>query len=214
MVTLAPEAEGGDALAAAVLERGAVAAIGHSDATAEESERAFAAGMRHATHLWNAMPPLGHRAPGVVGAVLESPNVTAELVCDGHHLDRRVVALTVHRLGPHRVCLVTDAMAAAGLGDGTYRLGDLEATVVGGVARAPDGVLAGSTLMLDTAVQNIVAWGVASVPWAHAMASSVPARVIAAEGFGSLGAGSVATLVAVGDDGALAPLTEDAPAPG
>jgi N-acetylglucosamine-6-phosphate deacetylase len=214
MVTLAPEAAGGDALAAAVLERGAVAAIGHSDATAEESERAFAAGMRHATHLWNAMPPLGHRAPGVVGAVLESPNVTAELVCDGHHLDRRVVALTVHRLGPHRVCLVTDAMAAAGLGDGTYRLGDLEATVVGGVARAPDGVLAGSTLMLDTAVQNIVAWGVASVPWAHAMASSVPARVIAAEGFGSLGEGSVATLVAVGDDGALAPLMEDAPAPG
>lgn len=206
MVTLAPEGPRADALIAAVRARGAVAAIGHSDASADESERAFALGVHHATHLWNAMPPLGHRAPGVVGAVLESSAVTAELVCDGHHLDRRVAALTVHRLGPHRVCLITDAMAAAGLGDGTYRLGDLEVTVADGVARAPDGVLAGSTLMLDTAVLNVAAWGAASVPWALAMASAVPARVVRAEGYGSLAEGAVASLVAAGEDGAIRPL--------
>lgn len=213
MVTLAPEEPGAGSLAAAVQARGAVAAIGHSDASAGETERAFALGMRHATHLWNAMPPLGHRAPGVVGAVLESAAVTAELICDGHHLDPRVAALTVHHLGPHRVALVTDAMAAAGLGDGTYRLGDLEATVRDGVVRAPDGVLAGSTLMLDTAVRNVVAWKVASVPWAHAMASAVPARVIGAEGFGTLAEGAVAKLVCVREDGLVTPLGAEAEEP-
>ncbi len=206
MVTLAPEAKGGEALVAAAQTRGAVAAVGHSDATADETRRAVAFGARHATHLWNGMPPLGHRAPGVVGAFLESPEATVELICDGHHIDPLVVALTIHHVGPARVTLVTDSMAAAGLGDGVFRIGDYETTVRDGVSRLADGTLAGSTLVLDEAVRNVTAWRAATLPSAHAMASAQPARILGATGFGSLAEGAVAALVTVGGEGAVAPL--------
>ncbi len=206
MVTLAPELPGAGDLVRVVRERGAVAALGHSEAGAEAAEAAFALGARHATHLWNAMPALGHRAPGLVGAMLAAGDTTVEMILDGHHLDPRVAALTLRAVGPNRFALVTDAMAAAGLGDGQYRLGDLVATVRDGVARAPDGVLAGSTLLLEGAVRHVVAWGLADAARAHAMASSVPARIIQAEGFASVAPGAVAALIELDADGGLRPL--------
>jgi N-acetylglucosamine-6-phosphate deacetylase len=206
MVTMAPELPGAEAVIRALRERAVVVAIGHTDADAAAVEAAFGLGARHATHLWNAMGPLGHRAPGAVGAFLASGGTTVELICDGHHIDPRVLALTVRLVGPHRVALVTDAMAAAGLGDGVYRLGDLEARVVDGVARAPDGALAGSTLVLDVAVANAVRWQLAPWAWAQAMASAVPARVIGAEGYGTLAAGAYADLVRLDETGQVAAL--------
>lgn len=208
MVTLAPELAGAREVARALAERGVVVALGHTDADADAVEAAFAWGARHATHLWNAMSPLGHRAPGAVGAFLAARGTTVELICDGHHLDPRVVALTVRLVGPHRVALVTDAMAAAGQGDGDYPLGGRTVRVQGGVARAPDGALAGSTLVLDEAVGNVVAWGVAAAPWAHAMASLVPARVVGAEGYGTVRPGAWADLVELDGQGRVRPLME------
>lgn len=209
MVTLAPELAGGLDLVRALVERGIVAALGHTDATAETMEAAFALGAHHATHLWNAMSPLGHRAPGPVGAVLAARAVTAELVCDGHHIDPRVLRLTVRTLGPRRVALVTDAMAAADLGDGEYRLGDRSVHVAGGAARLADGTLAGSTLTLDRAVKNLVAWRVTSPALGHAMASAVPARIVGAKGYGRVAPGAWADLVAVGADGSVTALAAD-----
>lgn len=209
MVTLAPELPGALDLVQALAKRSIVAALGHTDAGVDAMEAAFALGARHATHLWNAMSPLGHRAPGAVGAILGDRSTTAELVCDGHHLDPRVVRLTVRLLGPHRTALVTDAMAAAGLGDGDYRLGGLPVEVRGGAARLADGTLAGSTLTLDRAVENIVAWDVAGPAAAHAMASGVPAGIVGAEGYGTLGPGAWADLVTLGRDGTVRPLLPD-----
>ena len=135
MVTLAPELPGGLDAVRLLAEEGVIAAIGHTDATYEQTVEAIEAGATVATHLFNAMPPLGHRAPGPIAALLQDERVTVELIDDGVHLHPAALQLAFHHAGASRVAFITDAMDAAGSADGRYLLGPLEVEVAGGVAR-------------------------------------------------------------------------------
>ncbi|MFJ2651717.1 N-acetylglucosamine-6-phosphate deacetylase [Streptomyces sp. NPDC087420] len=155
MVTLATELPGGIESVRLLAELGVIAAIGHTDATYEQTVEAIDAGATVATHLFNAMPPLGHRAPGPIAALLEDERVTVELINDGTHLHPAALELAFHRAGAGRVAFITDAMDAAGFGDGLYQLGPLAVEVKEGVARLVEGgSIAGSTLTLDTAFRR------------------------------------------------------------
>jgi N-acetylglucosamine-6-phosphate deacetylase len=176
-MTLAPELDGALGLIDLLHERDIAVSLGHSNATAEEANRAFDRGVSTVTHLFNGMRPFSHRDPGIAGAALARGDVVVQVILDGHHLAEEAARL-VWRAAAGRVALVTDAMAAAGIrdGDGEYKLGGLAAEVRGGVARRPDGVLAGSVLTMVEAVRTLHALG-ASLPEAIAAATSVPARV-------------------------------------
>ncbi|MEZ5115275.1 MAG: N-acetylglucosamine-6-phosphate deacetylase [Candidatus Nanopelagicales bacterium] len=202
MVTLAPELRGGLDAVRAVVAAGARAAVGHTDADYGTVRAAREAGASVATHLFNAMPPLGHRSPGPVTALLDDPGCVVELICDGVHLHPAVVHLAVAHAGAGRVALITDAMAAAGVGDGDFRLGSLAVRVTDGVARLVDGgAIAGSTLTMDAAFRYVVdVVGVDPVS-ASAMASAVPAAVLGLDGDrGRLAAGQRADLVVLSPD--------------
>ncbi len=160
MVTFAPELPGALAAIRDTSAAGVVAAIGHTGCDYTTAVAAIEAGARVATHLFNRMPHLGKRHPGPVLALLEDPRVRLELVADGVHVDPHLVRYVVRNAGAGRVCTVTDAMSAAGMPDGDYRLGPLPVRVQDAVARLPDGALAGSTLTLDVALRNLVAAGV------------------------------------------------------
>jgi N-acetylglucosamine-6-phosphate deacetylase len=152
-VTLAPELPGALELVEALVARGVLVACGHSDATAEEAIAAFDRGARTVTHLFNAMRPLRHRDPGIAGAALAHPDVTVQLIVDGNHLAGEVVRIAF-AAARGRVALVTDAIAAATMGDGRSTLGGVEVDVRGGVARGPGGILAGSVVSMDEAVRR------------------------------------------------------------
>ncbi|TAI42969.1 N-acetylglucosamine-6-phosphate deacetylase [Streptomyces tsukubensis] len=155
MVTLATELPGGLDSVRLLADHGVIAAIGHTDATYEQTVEAIDAGATVATHLFNAMPPLGHRAPGPIVALLEDERVTVELINDGTHLHPAALELAFHRAGAGRVAFITDAMDAAGFRDGIYQLGPLAVDVTDGVARLVEGgSIAGSTLTLDTAFRR------------------------------------------------------------
>lgn len=155
MMTLATELPGGIDSVRLLAEHGVIAAIGHTDATYEQTVEAIEAGATVATHLFNAMPGLGHRAPGPIAALLEDERITVELINDGTHLHPAALELAFHRAGAGRVAFITDAMDAAGFGDGRYQLGPLAVDVRDGVARLVDGgSIAGSTLTLDTAFRR------------------------------------------------------------
>ncbi len=157
MVTVAPERTGGLAAVAQVVESGALAAVGHTDADYETAVAAVAAGARVGTHLFNAMRPLHHRRPGPVVALLEDPRVTLELVADGIHLHPALYRQTSAAVGPDRIALVTDAMAAAALGDGSYRLGGQAVEVRQGVARlVGTDTIAGGTTTMDVLFRHAV----------------------------------------------------------
>lgn len=205
VVTLAPELPGALGLVDQVLASGAVAAVGHTDATFGEAALAFGRGARLATHLFNAMRPIHHRDPGVAVAAMEDPRVAVELIADGVHVDPAMLALATGVCGPGRTCAVTDAVAAAGEGDGRYALAGRELEVAGGVARlAGTDVIAGSTLTMDAALRVLVRAG---VRFADAVATMTiaPARVIGVDrSCGSLEAGKDADLVVL--DAAMAPV--------
>ncbi|MGW4032800.1 N-acetylglucosamine-6-phosphate deacetylase [Streptomyces sp. NPDC004838] len=155
MMTLAAELPGGIDSVRLLAEHGVIAAIGHTDATYEQTVEAIDAGATVATHLFNAMPPLGHRTPGPIVALLEDERVTVELINDGTHLHPAALELAFYRAGAGRVAFITDAMDAAGFGDGHYQLGPLAVDVTNGVARLVEGgSIAGSTLTLDTAFKR------------------------------------------------------------
>ncbi|QKW08281.1 N-acetylglucosamine-6-phosphate deacetylase [Streptomyces sp. NA04227] len=157
MLTLATELPGGLDSVRLLVDQGVIAAVGHTDATYEQTVAAIDAGATVATHLFNAMPTLAHRAPGPVAALLEDERVTVELINDGVHLHPAALRLAFRSAGDGRVAFITDAMDAAGFGDGTYRLGPLEVVVQGGVARLAEGdSIAGSTLTLDRAFHRAV----------------------------------------------------------
>ncbi|MCX4559849.1 N-acetylglucosamine-6-phosphate deacetylase [Streptomyces phaeochromogenes] len=157
MVTLATELPGGIDSVRLLAEHGVIAAIGHTDATYEQTVEAIDAGATVATHLFNAMPTLGHRSPGPIAALLEDERVTVELINDGVHLHPASLQLAFHHAGGGRVAFITDAMDAAGFGDGRYMLGPLEVEVSEGVARLVEGgSIAGSTLTLDRAFKRAV----------------------------------------------------------
>ncbi|MBT2505313.1 N-acetylglucosamine-6-phosphate deacetylase [Streptomyces sp. ISL-98] len=197
MVTLATELPGGIESVRLLAEHGVVAAIGHTDATYDQTVEAIEAGATVATHLYNAMPALGHRTPGPIAALLEDERVTVELINDGTHLHPAALELAYHRAGAARVAFITDAMDAAGFGDGTYLLGPLEVEVKDGVARlAEGGSIAGSTLTLDTAFKRAVTIDRLPVEDVVRSISANPARLLGVDDrVGSLEPGKDADLV-------------------
>ncbi|WP_446211642.1 N-acetylglucosamine-6-phosphate deacetylase [Micromonospora sp. IBSANI012] len=201
MVTLAPERAGALDAIKLLTSHAVVAAVGHTDATYDETRAAVAAGASVATHLFNGMRPLHHREPGPIVALLDAPNVVCELVADGVHLHDGILTFTTATAGPERAALITDAMAAAGMPDGEYELGGQAVTVADGVARlARDGAIAGSTLTMDAALRHAVDAG---IPIADAvrMVATTPARAIGlGDRLGALQVGLRADLVVLDDE--------------
>jgi N-acetylglucosamine-6-phosphate deacetylase len=196
-MSLAPELAG----ALPVIERasaeGVRISLGHTDATYAQARAAVQAGARSVTHAFNAMRPLHHREPGMVGAALDLDELTCEVICDGVHVDPVAVRLLVERKGAKGTMLVTDAIEATGLPDGEYRLGDRRVTVRDGRATLPGhDTIAGSTLTMDRALRNTIAFTGASIPDAAAMAATTPAQLLGiADRKGSIVEGLDADLV-------------------
>jgi N-acetylglucosamine-6-phosphate deacetylase len=205
MMTLAPELPGGLDAVRLLADHGVIAAVGHTDASYDTTRAAIEAGATVATHLFNAMPGLAHRAPGPVAALLEDERVTVELINDGVHLHPAVLALAYRRAGPGRVAFVTDAMGAAGKGDGRYRLGPAQVEVREGVARLVEGgAIAGSTLTLDTVFRRAVTVDRIPVEEVVQAVSAHPARLLGAyDRVGSLEPGKDADLVVLDADFAV-----------
>ncbi|MGW0788417.1 N-acetylglucosamine-6-phosphate deacetylase [Streptomyces sp. NPDC002911] len=202
MVTLATELPGGIESVRLLAEHGVIAAVGHTDATYEQTVEAIDAGATVATHLFNAMPALGHRAPGPIAALLEDERVTVELINDGTHLHPAALELAYHHAGAGRVALITDAMDAAGANDGFYELGPLAVEVKDGVARLVEGgSIAGSTLTLDTAFRRAVTVDRIPVEDVVRSISANPARLLGLyDRVGSLEPGKDADLVVLDAD--------------
>ena len=197
-MTLAPEVPGSEPLIGRLLERGVVVSAGHTNATAEEAHRAFDLGVSGVTHVFNAMRPFRSRDPGVAGVALTRPDVVVGIVVDGYHLADETVRL-VRACAAGRMTLVTDAMAAAGLGNGTFRLGEVEVEVEDGAApKRGDGTLAGSTLTMIDAVRNLHALGI-PLEEAVGAATAVPAAFLGRSDVGVLEPGGPADVVVLDD---------------
>ena len=197
-VTLAPELQGAYELMELLRQRGVTVSCGHSNATAAEAREAFARGAKTVTHIFNAMRPLAAREPGLAGAALFSPDVVVQVILDGVHLADDTARL-IWQAAPGRVALVTDAIAAAGAGDGSYTLAGVDFDVENGVARRAGGVLAGSTVPMIEAVRNLVALG-APVDAALSAATEVPARIAGRLDLAKLQPGARADVVVLGDN--------------
>ena len=196
IVTLASELDGGLDLVRWLVSRGHLVSLGHSGATYEEALAAIAAGARHATHLFNRMPTFGHRAPGLVGAVLQTDEVAAEIVCDGVHVHPAVMRTAIAAKGPSRILAITDATAAAGLPVGSHaRLGGQLITAGEQTALLPDGTIAGSVLTMDRAFQILIGRVGLGLVDAAMVCSTSPARELGLVGHGVLAADAIADLV-------------------
>jgi N-acetylglucosamine-6-phosphate deacetylase len=178
VLTLAPELGGADELMALALRRGVAVSAGHSGAPFEVAYEALDGSVAGVTHLFNAMSALHHREPGLPGAAFAHPRVVCGLIADGLHVHPEMVALAFRMLGPDRVCLVTDAIAAAGMGDGEYRLATRTVYLDGGVPRLGSGAIAGSTLTMGEALRNALAFTGCTLPEAARMVSTTPARLV------------------------------------
>lgn len=178
ILSLAPEVPGALEAVKTIREAGILPAAAHSMATYEQAREAFQAGISYGVHLFNAMPPLNHREPGLIGALLEQDAPPFGLIPDGVHIHPAVMKMIFRTKGPDGITLVSDAMAAAGLEQGVHRLGTLDVIVDGKSARLRDGTLAGSVILLDDAVRCMVELGVCDLPAAARMASETPARVL------------------------------------
>jgi N-acetylglucosamine-6-phosphate deacetylase len=216
VITLAPELPGATRVIEAATRAGVTVAVGHTDATADATTAAIDAGATHATHLFNGMRPLHHREPGAAGALLDRDEVTCEVIADGVHLHDIAIRLTARVKGPGRLALISDAMVAAGVPDGPYRLGSMQVTVARGVARlggdsvqvgahgqasalAKADTIAGSTTILAETVRHAIAAGL-PVPDVAAAASTTPARILGlADRTGALCPGLAAGLVVCDD---------------
>lgn len=200
ILTIAPELAGAAKLIEHAAAAGIVVALGHTDADYDEARAGIQAGIRHAVHAYNAMRPFAHRDPGVLGAILTDPEVTAEVIADGHHVAGPAIQVLMGTKGFETVLLVSDAIAATGMRDGTYPLGNIKVTVKDGVCRNDEGKLAGSTLTLDRALRYVVALGVPFVD-AVRMVTIQPAR--------RLGLAGKKGILAPGADADLVVLTPD-----
>jgi N-acetylglucosamine-6-phosphate deacetylase len=200
MMTMAPELEGAPEVIAEAARRGVCVSLGHSDADFAAAERGIAAGARHATHTFNAMRPLDHRSPGILGAVLTDRRVSADIIADGVHLHPAIVKLMAQAKGPEKTVLITDAISATGMPEGRYRLGSFEVDVSDGKCIA-DGKLAGSVLTMDRAVRNLARFAEWDLPQAVAAASQNPARVARIANKGILAVGADADFVVLNAEG-------------
>ena len=204
MVTLAPERVGSDAAITRLVDAGVVVAVGHTDATYEQTRQAVDLGATVGTHLFNAMRPPHHREPGPVLALLEDARVTVELIADGVHVHRAVLQAVIEAAGTERVALVTDATAAAGLGDGEFRLGAMQIDVVEQVARVRGtSTIAGSTATMDQLFRFAAGLGPdrdAALAGAVNLTSTTPARALGLDRVGSLRVGADADLVVLERD--------------
>jgi N-acetylglucosamine-6-phosphate deacetylase len=178
MVTIAPELEGAGELAALAANRGAVVSAGHTDVAFEPAYGALDGRVAGVTHLFNAMSAMHHREPGLPGAVFAHPRAVCGLIADGLHVHPEMVGLAFRMLGPDRLCLVTDAIAAAGMEDGEYRLATRTVYVDGGIPKLGSGSLAGSVLTMREAFKNVLAFTGCTIPEAARMASTSSARLV------------------------------------
>ena len=178
MLTLAPELEGSGKLMDLAASRGVVVSAGHSDIAFEPAYGALDGQVAGVTHLFNAMSAMHHREPGLPGAAFAHPRAVCGLIADGLHVHPEMVGLAFRMLGPDRVCLVTDAIAATGMGDGEYRLATRTVYADGGVPRLGSGAIAGSVLTMKDAFKNILAFTSCTVPEAARMTSTSPARFV------------------------------------
>jgi N-acetylglucosamine-6-phosphate deacetylase len=200
LMTIAPELEGALEVIAEAARRGVCVSLGHSDADLEATRRGVASGARHATHTFNAMRPLRHRDPGIVGEALTNPSLTADVIADGVHVDPTVVKLFLNAKGEENAVLITDATSATGMPNGKYQLGALEVEVKDGKVLR-DGKLAGSTLTMDRAVRNVMDFAGWDLQQAVRIASANPARVAGANNKGVLKAGADADFVVLSASG-------------
>jgi N-acetylglucosamine-6-phosphate deacetylase len=200
MMTIAPELADALEVIAEAARRGVCVSLGHSDADFAAAERGIAAGARHATHTFNAMRPLDHRSPGILGAVLTDRRVSADIIADGVHLDPAIVKLFADAKGLEQTVLITDAISATGMPEGRYRLGSFEVDVRDGKCMV-DGKLAGSVLTMDSAVRNLSRFAEWDLPRAVAAASQNPARVARIANKGVLAVGADADFVVLNSEG-------------
>jgi len=196
IVTLAPELDGGLDLIRWLSSRGHRVSLGHSAATYSEALAAIAAGARHAAHLFNRMPPLGHRAPGLAGAILQTDEIVAELICDGFHVHPALVRTAVAVKRPSRVCAITDGTAVSGLPSGSRAsLGGQPITAGEFAAMLADGTLAGSVLTMEGAFRMLVGQIGLSLVDAATICSTTPARELGLVGHGVIASNAMADLV-------------------
>jgi N-acetylglucosamine-6-phosphate deacetylase len=203
LMTLAPELPGAVEFAAHAASRGVRVSVGHSDATAAETRAVMAAGALSATHTFNAMRPLDHREPGILGVVLTTDALFAELICDGIHNTPEMVNIWWRCKGPERAILITDAMSATGMPDGEYHLGGFAVQVANGRASLGE-VLAGSVLTLDKALSNFLKFTGASLEQGLRLLTANPAAMTGlGDRAGSVSVGGTANLVALDATGKL-----------
>ncbi len=196
MITLAPEVRGAEVFIREIREKypEVLLSIGHSDATYEEATESFAFGIRHATHLFNAMPPLAHRALGIVGAVFDDARISCDIIADLVHLHPATLRM-VWREKQEQLILITDAMRAGCMKNGCYDLGGQQVEVTDGKARLADGTLAGSVLKMNEAVRNMVKHTSMTLPQAVRSVTELPAQRLHLEKKGRLEAGFDADMV-------------------
>ncbi|HEM4668117.1 TPA: N-acetylglucosamine-6-phosphate deacetylase [Streptococcus suis] len=204
-IAIAPEREGVKEFIEFANSKAIHTALAHSDATYTQAEAAVEAGANIFVHVYNGMSGLHHREPGMVGAALNLKNVYAEMICDGHHVHPVAAEIVVKARGAEETVLITDCMRAGGMGEGESRLGEFEVVVKDGTARLKEsGSLAGSILELIEAVQNVVKWGLVSLPDALRMASLAPARSVNIDHIcGRIAEGRAADFIVVDDAGRL-----------
>jgi len=200
LVTLAPELEGAEAVVEELISRGVAVSAGHTAATAQDGAFASSKGVRIVTHLFNAMVPLHHRDPGLIGFALATDGIDVGLIVDGIHLSPTIVAIAWRAKGASQILLVTDAVAAMGLGPGRYRFGQFTVVADEHQVQTVDGTLAGSILTMDRAVRNTMSYTGCELAEVLPAATTNPARVLGLADRGRLGSGSVADLVLVDDE--------------
>ncbi|HUJ94142.1 MAG TPA: N-acetylglucosamine-6-phosphate deacetylase [Terriglobales bacterium] len=200
LLTIAPELPGALEVIAQATELGVCVSVGHSDASLDATRAAITAGARHATHTFNAMRPLNHRDPGILGEVLTDPRLSADIIADGIHVDPAIVQLFLMAKGHDAAVLITDANAATGMPDGTYHLGPFEFEVRDGRCLS-GGKLAGSVLTLDRAVRNTMEFAGWDLQQAIRLATVNPARVTGLSTRGEVKAGARADLVVLSANG-------------